>query len=161
MGSSLSNSYSNTKEKSQPYQTCYHVLNDMKEDDKEKGSYVNGSYLKNPTAKYIDEMIKGKYIENKNFNNDSLTYVIDENDKIIVGNRNGNGRNGVPTPHPSLIGGSDPKIKMAGILQIEKGKIVGYDNRSGHYKPNIKSMEYAKEIFDKLPKYLFKNRRKK
>ena len=81
---------------------------------KEKGSYVNGSYLKNPTAKYIDEMIKGKYIENKNFNNDSLTYVIDENDKIIVGNRNGNGRNGVPTPHPSLIGGSDPKIKMAG-----------------------------------------------
>ena len=67
-------------------------------------------------------MINGEYIGDKNFSSDSLTYVIDENDKIIVGKRNGNGRDGIPTPHPSLIGGPDPKVKMAGILQVENGK---------------------------------------
>ena len=160
MGSSYSNSYTNTKERSQPYQTYYHVIEGIIEDDKAKGSYVNGSYLKNPTAKNIYELINGEYIGDKNFSSDSLTYVIDENDKIIVGKRNGNGRDGIPTPHPSLIGGPDPKVKMAGILQVENGKIVGYDDRSGHYRPNKKSLEIAEEIFNKLPKHLFKNRRK-
>ena len=81
-------------------------------------------------------------------------------DNIIVAERNGNGFNGKATPHPTLIGGKDPKVKMAGILYLENGKITGYDHKSGHYKPNIKSMDVAKKAFDKLPNYLFKGDKK-
>lgn len=45
---------------------------------------------------------------------------------------------------------------MAGILYLETGKIVSYDYMSGHYKPNIKSMNIAKKAFNRLPSYLFK-----
>ena len=34
-------------------------------------------------------------------------------------------------------------------------KIYDYDHMSGHYKPNIKSMDIADETFGKLPKNLF------
>ena len=59
------------------------------------------------------------------------------------------------TPHPTLIGGKDPQVQMAGILDVRNGKIHGYDNQSGHYKPNKKSMEVADEIFGKLNPNLF------
>lgn len=42
------------------------------------------------------------------------------------------------------------------MIYIENGKIVSYDNMSGHFKPNIKSIDVAKKAFDKLPSYLFK-----
>ena len=158
MGSSYSGSYSGTKEKSQPYKTYYHVVDSMHKQDIETGAFKDGVYLKNPTAQNIQNMIKGDYIIDKSFSSESLTYAITENNEIIVGKRNGNGRRegSIPTPHPSLIGGADPKVKMASMLQVANGKIVGYDDRSGHFKPNIKSMKVAKEAFGKLPKYLFK-----
>ena len=57
---------------------------------------------------------------------------------MIIGDRNGNGRtpSKTPTPHPTLIGGKDPKVKMAGILDIRGGKIYSYDDRSGHSSLN-------------------------
>ena len=87
----------------------------------------------------------------------SLPYVIDLKGNVIVGKRNGNGRFGLQTPHPTLIGGLNPKVKMAGILHIENGKISYYDNRSGHYRPNNKSMKYADEAFKKYDKYKERN----
>ena len=57
--------------------------------------------------------------------NGLFTYAIDMNDNIIVGKRNGNGT------------GS------------------GNDDRSGHFKPNPKSLEKAAEIFARLPKGVF------
>lgn len=157
MGSSYSDSYSGTKEKSQPYKTYYHVVDSMHKHDIETGAFKDGEYLKNPTAQNIQEMINGDYIINKLYTNESLTYVITEDDQIIVGRRNGNGRGEgkIPTPHPSLIGGPNPKVKMAGMLHIEGGKIVSYDDRSGHFRPNKKSMKIADEVFKKLPKNLF------
>lgn len=108
-------------------------------------------------------MINGNYIGNKNTNEKGLPYVIDMDDNIIVGKRNGNGRgkDAKPTPHPTLIGGKDPKVKMAGLIEIRGGKIYDYNNLSGHYKPNIKSMDVANKAFSKLSKSLFHKNAKK
>ena len=38
---------------------------------------------------------------------------------------------------------------------IRGGKIFSFDDRSGHFKPNPKSLEKAAEIFARLPKSVF------
>lgn len=161
MGSGISGNYSGTRpiEVSQPYASSYGVTPEMLQFDIDRGIY-DGAYQKNPTARNIYDVINGEYIISSSRNR-YLTYVIDMNDNIIVGERNGNGFGGKATPHPTLIGGKDPKVKMAGILYLEKGKITGYDHLSGHYKPNIKSMDVAREVFNKLPCYLFKGENKR
>lgn len=154
MGSG-SGTYTGTSGSSQPFASTYHVEKNMLQYDIDNGTYHNGIYNINPTAKPLTSMINGNYVGSKSMNEDNLPYVIDKQGNIIVGKRNGNGRNGSPTPHPTLIGGKDPEVQMAGILKIRGGKIYSYDNRSGHFKPNPKSMKIADEIFGKLPKQLF------
>lgn len=44
-------------------------------------------------------------------------------------------------------------IERAGKADMEK--IHSWDDRSDHFKPNIKSMKYADEAFGKLPKEIF------
>ena len=117
-----------------------------------------GTMIRTPTAKNINDMINGNYIGGKTTNID-MPYVIDLNGNIILGKRNGNGREGAPTPHPTLIGGKDPQVQMAGIVHIQGGKIASYDNQSGHYKPSSKSMSVADEAFGKLPSTLFKKKK--
>ena len=154
MGSGSSSSYSGGG--SQPYAPSYHVTPEMKQYDINNGTYHDGKYDKNPTARKLVDAINGDYIVNKNFNGDSFTYVIDMNGDIIFGKRNGYGpKPARATPHPTLIGGKNPEVQMAGILKIYKGKILSYDDRSGHFKPNSKSMKAADEAFSKLPKSLF------
>lgn len=159
MGSGSGNSYSGTRGGSQPYAPSYHVEPKMKQMDINNGTYHNGQYDKNPTAKNINDMINGNYIVGKTFNSEGMPYVIDMNGNIILGKRNGNGRDGLPTPHPTLIGGKDPQVQMAGLVKIRGGKIVSYDNQSGHYKPNSKSMAVADEAFGKLPSSVFKKQK--
>lgn len=158
MGSGASGSYGGGGG-SQPYAPSYHVEKGMHEKDIKDGVYHNGHYDKNPTAKNLSDMVNGNYIGDKHTNID-MPYVIDLKGNIIVGRRNGNGTNGAPTPHPTLIGGKDPQVKMAGIVHIQGGKIASYDDRSGHYKPNAKSMKAADEAFGKLPSILFKKKGK-
>ena len=62
---------------------------------------------------------------------------------------------------PTLTGGENPKVKIAGILHVENGKIVSYDHMSGHFKPNIKSVKEADKAFSKLTCCLFKGGKKK
>jgi hypothetical protein len=156
MGSGISWGYSG-KGGSQPYAPIYHVTKRMLEYDIKNGVYHDGHYDKNPTAKNIQDMISGNYIGNKNMNI-IMPYVIDLNGNIILGKRNGNGKSGVPTPHPTLIGGRDPRVQMAGIINIQGGKISSYNNQSGHFKPNSKSISVADEAFGKLPRVLFKKK---
>jgi len=85
--------------------------------------------------------------------------VITPDGDIITERRNGNGKDGLATPHPTLIGGKDPQVAMAGMLHIQGGKIAGYDSNSGHFKPNRKSMHIADEAFGKLNPILFKKKR--
>ncbi len=160
MGSGAHGSYGGGSSGSQPYAPSYHVEKSMHEMDIKNGTYHNGHYDKNPTAQNINDMINGNYVGNKNTNID-MPYVIDLNGNIILGRRNGNGRNGAPTPHPTLVGGKDPQVQMAGMVHIQGGKIASYDNQSGHYKPSSKSMEVADEAFGKLPPTIFNKKKGK
>ena len=156
MGSGAGGSYGGGSG-SQPYAPSYHVEKSMHEQDIKNGTYHDGHYDKNPTAQNINDMINGNYIGDKRTNID-MPYVIVLDGNIILGRRNGNGKGGAPTPHPTLIGGADPQVQMAGIVHIQGGKIASYDNQSGHYKPNAKSMHVADEAFGKLPSTLFKKK---
>lgn len=155
MGSSISGLYTGTNEKSQNYSSGgYHVDKSMLKHDKEKGTYKEDGYSKNPTAIYInDAIVDGKIVVDGKVANGQFTYVVDTNGNLIIGRRNGSVK--FQTPHPSLIGGKDPIVKMAGMVDIRNGKIHSWDDRSGHFKPNIKSMKYADEAFGKLSKEIF------
>lgn len=155
MGSGASGLYSGTVSSSQPYAASYKVAPGMKEYDIKTGVYHDGHYDINPTAKNINDIINGNYIKSKTYNDDCMPYVIDMQGNIILGKRNGNGNNGLPTPHPTLIGGKNPEVQMAGILKIRGGKIFSYDNQSGHFKPNELSMDVADTIFGALNPKLF------
>ena len=139
---------------SQPYSRKYHVVPDMLEKDIRDKVCKNGVYINNPTAKPLLSMIKGNYIENKQ-KNGMFPYVITMSGEIVIGNRNGNGSEGIRTPHPTIIGGKESIVRMAGMLDIRGGKIYDFDNQSGHYKPNSRSMKFAEEVFKSLPKVLF------
>lgn len=154
MGSGRSGLYSGTEGSSQPYVEAYSVMPDMLKHDKKSGVYDEGGYAKNPTAKPIAEMINGNYLGDKHTNG-TFIYAVDSKGDIVVGKRNGNGKEGLATPHPTLIGGKNPKVKIAGILDVRGGKIYSYDDRSGHFKPNSKSLEAADAAFGKLPRTLF------
>lgn len=156
MGSGYSRRYSGTIERSQPFSARgYHVEKPMLEHDKDSGTYLNDlGYRPNPTATDIDNSIINNkiYIQGR-IANGQFTYVVDSSSNLIIGRRNGSEE--FQTPHPSLIGGKDPVSKMAGMVDIRNGKIYSWDDRSGHFKPNKKSMKYADEAFGKLPKELF------
>lgn len=158
MGSGSGSSYSGTGGGSQPFAPLYHVDPEMHQMDIKNGVFHDGHYDLNPTAKNIKDMIQGNYIVGKTFNQDGMPYVIDKQGNLILGKRNGNGRDGKPTPHLTLIGGANPEVQMAGLVRISGGKIVSYDDRSGHFKPNPKSMSVAHEAFGKLPQTLFKRK---
>ena len=55
-------------------------------------------------------------------------------------------------PHPTLIGGKDPLVQCAGMIRIEKGRIVWYNNDSGHFRPNAKSLATVDAAMEKLRK---------
>lgn len=156
MGSGNSGNYHGTRGCSQPFALFYRVMPDMRERDISRGVLLNGRYSKNPTAEDVRNMIHGNYVGDKNTNG-LFIYAIDMNDNIIVGKRNGNGTNpsDAPTPHPTLLGGKNPRIQCAGMLDIRGGKIYSFENQSGHFKPNAKSLERAAEIFARLPKNVF------
>lgn len=151
MGSGSSSSYNC----SQPYAELYSVISKMLKKDKENTSIYNNEkgYFKNPTATDLMQSIEGNYIYlNKQKANGTFTYVLDKNGKIIFGKRsNPNGSN-LRSPHPTLIGGKNPKVQCAGIITFKNGKIDSIDNRSGHYRPNIKSLDKVDNILNELYK---------
>ena len=159
-GSSGSYSSSPLGGNSQPYQNEYSVYAKMMKKDIKRGVYnpAHGGYIKNPTAHNLNDDYDGEYIMGR-YGQATIPYVITSRGTVIIGKRNGLGRGAeaLPTPHPTLIGGHDPKVKMAGMLTIKDGKILSYDHMSGHYRPNIKSMRWADEAFAKYPKHKYFN----
>ena len=131
----------------------YSVDQVMFSDDEAAGVLRNGSYIKNPTAKNINEYIKesSNYLGNKHMNGNYM-YVIDMNDNIIIGNRAGQ-----RMPHPTLVGGSNPQVQAAGMIDIRGGKIYSINNASGHYKPSNECLIFVKEKFSELPNNIFRN----
>lgn len=122
----------------------------MKVDDERAGVLKNGSYIKNPTSQNINDLItsSGK-IGSKQMSGQYM-YAVDINGNIIIGTRAGQ-----RMPHPTLIGGENPQVQAAGIVEIRGGQIYKIDNASGHYKPSIESLKAAEEAFSKLPSSTF------
>ena len=44
------------------------------------------------------------------------------------------------------------KMGCAGMIRIEKGRILWYNNDSGHYRPNAKSLEKVDKALGELRK---------
>lgn len=155
----ISSKQPNSTEKlSQPYAASYGVTKDMLELDKERGVYTKErGYSLNPTAINPKENIRDGIITNHEGKpmNGNYTYVVKEDGELVIAKRNGRGREGKATPHPTLIGDKDPKVKIAGMVTFQDGKIVKYDNESGHFKPNVKSMPEADKAFSDLPSTAF------
>ena len=90
-----------------------------------------------------------------------MTYVLDTKGDMIVGKRVNPYNNTGKAPHPTLIGGKNPKVQCAGMITFRKGKIISINNDSGHFRPDIKSMKkvykYLKKLNNKRPD-LFSNK---
>lgn len=162
MGSGVSGLYAGTRGASQPYALLYHVLPNMKERDIQGGIFDKQfGYKKNPSAELLMNCIKNNtiYYQGKKANG-NFTYVINENGQIIFGKRNNPDGSDLRSPHPMLIGGKDPQVQCAGIIDIRNGKIFNMNTNSGHYKPNAKSFEKVEKILNSLDKKIFSKKSK-
>ena len=153
MGSGKSDSYSSSSGNSQPYAPTYGVVKSMFEKDKQDRDIYNPQtgYFKNPKAKSLDNAIQGDkvYSDGKPAHG-KLTYVLNENNEIIFGKRYNPNNPAKRSPHPTLVGGKDPEVQCAGMLHFSNGKITGFDNDSGHFRPNAKSLSKVEAALNKL-----------
>jgi hypothetical protein len=124
---------------------------EMQAKDIKKDVLSDNIYKKNPTAENINNYLSEttNYVKDKNFNG-KFMYVIDEKGNIIIGNRNK-----AYYPHPTLIGGENPQVQSAGMVEIRGGKIYKIDNASGHFKPGEGSIDISKKFFEQLPEKVF------
>lgn len=80
----------------------------------------------------------------------TFMYVLDTDGHIVFGARrnpyNSNGR----SPHPTLIGGKNPVVQAAGLMNIEGGRIASFNDQSGHFRPSSKSMDKVEAALRKL-----------
>jgi RHS repeat-associated protein len=119
--------------------------------DEAAGVLVNGSYIRNPTAKLVTEIIDSSGKIGGKTMSGQFMYVIDGGGSIIIGTRAGQ-----RMPHPTLIGGRDPMVLGAGIVDIRGGKIFSVNNASGHFKPGEGSLDAARKAFGRLPQNSFR-----
>ncbi len=143
---------------SQGYSAQYSVVKQMHERDKKDSAIWsdNSGYYKNPSAANIEDCVKGRSIVYEGHKaNGTMTYVVDTKGNLIFGKRDNPINPKTRSPHPMLIGGKDPQVRMAGMIEFRGGKIFAIDNDSGHYRPPAKSLEAAEEALSRLPKEVF------
>lgn len=164
MGSGSSGGYGSGGNGSQPYAPSYHVTSDMlKMDKKDPDIYnPNTGYFKNPTATNLETAIDGnRFVFNGNRAEGTMTYALDKSGNIIFGKRCNPNDGRKRAPHPTLIGGKDPQVQCAGMITFHKGRISSVDDRSGHFRPNSKSLEKVdatlQNICDNNPRLFDKN----
>lgn len=138
---------------SQPYAESYHVIRQELSKDKQDPDIYNPNtgYFKNPTATSLDDAVHDKsvYLDGKKANG-TYTYLMDKNGEIIIGKRSNPNNSSKRAPHPTLIGGKNPEVQVAGMITFKNGKISDVDNQSGHYRPNIQSMGKVNAALQKL-----------
>ena len=104
--------------------------------------FSGGRYVKNPSARPIEEYVQNGQLKmpgTKKFTG-SLMFAVDEDGTLITGVR-GDRR----SPHPTLLGGANPKVRTAGMLYFYRGKLVRVQNQSGHFQPSYGSLKHAHE----------------
>lgn len=152
MGSGSSGPYGG-RGGSQPYAPTYHVVDEMMDMDKQDHNIYDPQtgYFTNPYATPIQSAIKNGQIQmDEHSAHGTYTYVVNENGDIIFGKRFNPNNSHSRAPHPTLIGGRDPQVQCAGMIRIEKGRIVWYNNDSGHFRPNEKSLTSVEAAMEKL-----------
>ena len=143
---------------SQRYAPQYSVVEKMRERDRKSNAIWSdeAGYYKNPSAANLEECVSGNSIVYKGVKaNGKMTYVVDLEGNLIFGKRVNPINPRARSPHPMLIGGKDPQVRMAGMIEFRGGKIYAIDNDSGHYRPPGKSLEAAEEALSRLPKEVF------
>lgn len=114
--------------------------------DENAGVLVNGSYIRNPSAQPLPVSDTGRVLFDGRPANGQYMYVVDQSGSIILGTRSGQ-----RMPHPTLIGGADPQVRAAGIVDIRGGRLHRVDNSSGHFRPDESSLQNAEAAFGQLP----------
>jgi hypothetical protein len=117
----------------------------MRAADEAAGLIVNGSYVRNPSAQNLASLVNehGKIRDARM--SGQYMYVVTSSGDIIIGTRSGQ-----RMPHPTLVGGAEPQVRAAGIVDIRGGKIFSVDNGSGHFKPGADCLRAADEAFRRL-----------
>jgi hypothetical protein len=77
--------------------------------------------------------------------NGQFMYVVDVNGNVFLGSRAGQ-----RMPHPTLVGGPNPQVLAAGIMEIRGGKLFRFDNDSGHFKPGAVAVDAATRAIDNI-----------
>lgn len=155
MGSGSYGPYSGTGSGSQPYAETYSVVpKELAVDKQNKNVYNNKTgYFKNPTATNIEKSIQNdKIYINGHVAHGPRMYVLNKNGDMILGVRYNPNDGSNKSPHPTLVGGKNPRVKCAGMVTFSKGKIIGINNMSGHFRPDIKSMGKVYGYLQKLQK---------
>ncbi len=140
---------------SQPYAPTYHVVKDMMEADKKDPNIYNPTkgYFKNPLAATVqDDVNNGQIQMNGHSAHGTFPYVLTESGDIVFAKRFNPNNSHSRSPHPTLVGGKDPQVVCAGMIHMEKGRIVWYNNDSGHFKPNAKSLDAVDKAMTALKK---------
>jgi len=83
-----------------------------------------------------------------------VMYVITEDYRLVIAARSGHQRD---LPHPTLIGGIDPRALSAGLVEFANNRIKKVKiNASGHFRPNsLSSVEVSMALFGRLPPNVF------
>ena len=148
-------SYGGSGGGSQPYAPAYHVVPSMMERDKKNHNIYDPKrgYFTNPLAVSIQSTIKNGQIQmNGHSAHGTYTYVVDEKGSIVFAKRYNPNDSQSRAPHPTLIGGKDPVVQCAGMIHFNKGRIEWYNNDSGHFRPNSKSLEAVEKALETLRK---------
>ena len=131
------------------------VVSSFRSADEIDGLIINGSYIKNPTARNLSDSVtsSGKIRINGQLANGQYMYVVEPNGNIVFGVRGKDPITGetLRMPHPTLIGGANPQVSAAGIVDIRGGRIYSVNNQSGHFQPNSSSLLDAADAFENLP----------
>jgi hypothetical protein len=91
-------------------------------------------YKKQPLTYRVEKNIITEQ-GNLNLPDGTYNFVIDPVGEIILGIQN------TRYPHPSLLGGKTPRVKLAGEIHIRAGKLVLINNRSGHFSPSREALD--------------------
>ncbi|WP_148362961.1 hypothetical protein [Olsenella massiliensis] len=69
---------------------------------------------RNPTAVNAHDSVSDGVLVNhaEKPTDNHYTYTVKENGELVIGERNGTGKDGKTTPHPTLVGGREPRVKV-------------------------------------------------